>query len=494
MKRKYRIRKAMFSILAPVACGAFASVELPEPIHWYEFNGNLFPTAGDVILTRWNKDTNKDVTDGSGGTYCKVRCELSSNNAVTGCEPYSSSLGITNCSSTGWTMAFSAMPSAVSNAVLFALGNKDDYCWDGFALKSNGSNTLAFAKWTQNNQHVLHSPGTISVPHLNERLHSIVLTCSALKAGTRWDRDLVLYVDGSAVASFTAAYTPRNEFQMFSVQTGTGNTGLVSGKDGVVDDFRFYGQVLSAEQVALLAAEYPEWPAADVNGIVPEHWLVCDGSLRSIGRTGLTIGGNSPSASDFIVSRESGRKALTGAMTYGGNIKYSGDFTLFCSAKMPSAANGILCHLGYMGTDSQGDSHSLVLVRGTVPGKVKLVTLNRGGKDLRTLVETDVPLAAGKFHSYAVVYSDGEKTVTLFVDGKEKGTGSVLQQPYNASWQFFSLCGGLGKSGLSDGPDGAIEDFRIYSQALDTEEIEALAEEFPYKPYGFLIRLASSRR
>ena len=485
--------KAMFFGFASFACGAFASVELPEPILRYEFNGNLRPTVGDVILTRWDTGTNKAVTDGSGGTYCKVRCGLSPN-AVTGCEPYSSSLGIDGCASTGWTMAFSAMPTAVSNAVLFALGNRSNECWDGFALKSDGTNALALAKWTKNNHHTLHSPGRISVPNLNERLHSIVLTCSGLKDGTQWDRDLVLYVDGSVVASFTAAYTPRNEFQIFSVQTGTGDTGLKSGKDGIVDDFRFYGQVLSAEQVSLLAAECPEWPAADANGIVPEHWMTMDGSLRNIGRTGLTIGGNSPTASNFIVSRESGRKALTGAMTYGSNIKYNGDFTLFCSGKMPSVANGILCHLGYMGTDSSGDSHSLVLVRGSSPGKVKLVTLNRGGRDLRTLVETEVPLAAGRFHSYAVVYDDDKKTVTLFVDGVEKGTGAVLQQPYNASWQFFSLCGGLGQSGLSDGTGGAIEDFRIYSQALATAEIEALAEEFPYKPCGFLLKFASNLR
>ena len=479
---KAYVSKAVVLVFAAVACDAFASVELPEPIHWYEFGNNIKPSAGDVIFIRWD---GMSYTDGEGGTYYKVRSALAEDYAVTGCEPYTSSLKITNHAETGWTMAFSAMPSAVSNALVFALGHRESTCKHGFALVSSGINRLSLAKWTQNNPHTLYSEGTVEIPHLNDRLHSIVLTCSSSDGEGK--RDIALYVDGILKTLFSAEYTPMNAFQLFSVQGNTGNTGFVSGKDGAVDDFRFYGQVLNAEQVALLAARYPEW-------CMPEHWMTFDGSLSDVGRSKLKIGGNSPTASNFIVSRESGRKALTGAMTYGSNIKYNGDFTLFCSGKMPSVANGILCHLGYMGTDSSGDSHSLVLVRGSSPGKVKLVTLNRGGRDLKTLVETEVPLAAGRFHSYAVVYDDDKKTVTLFVDGVEKGTGAVLQQPYNASWQFFSLCGGLGQSGLSDGTGGAIEDFRIYSQALSTAEIEALAEEFPYKPCGFLLKFASNLR
>ena len=485
MKQTSRTGKFLFPVFAYLAGGAVAAT-LPEPALWYEFNGDLKPTQGSVILTRWDTASNQAVTTGEGGTYCKVRAELSSNNAVTGCEPYSSSLGITGYASSGWTMAFSAMPSAVSNAVLFALGNRTSGCYDGFALISGGSNVLSIAKWTQDNPHTIYAK--VDVPHLNERLHSIVLTCSGLKSGTQWDRDIALYVDGVLRTSFTAAYTPRNEFQMFSVQGNVGsNVGFVPGGDGTVDDFRIYGQVLTPEQAALLAKEYPVWPAPDVNGIEPYHWLTCDGELLNMGRYGLKISADLPAASDFVVVRESGRKAMTGATTYGSQVKYDGDFTLFCSARMPTAANGVLFHLGYIGSDSSGEAHSLAIVRGSAPGQVKLVTVSRGGKTVRDLAAARVSRAAGRCHTYAAVYSDEAKTVTFFVDGAEKGSGSVERQPYNASWQFFSLCGGLGASGLAAGEDGAVEDLRIYGQALTAAELGALAEEFPYDPVGSVI-------
>ena len=478
---------AMIRILFPVlalSVNALMATELPLPALWYEFNGNLKPTYGNVNLIRWDAATDKADNDGEGGSYCEVRAALV-NNAVTGCEPYSSSLGITDYASSGWTMAFSAKPSPVNNALLFALGNKDDKCWDGFALVSGGSNVLSLAKWTQNNQHTLYK--TIEVPQLNERLHSIVLTCSGLKAGTRWDRDIALYVDGVLMTFFTAAYTPMNQFQMFSVQGEVGNTGFVSGRDGVVDDFRIYGQVLTPEQVSMLAREYPVWPASDVNGVIPRHWLTLDGKFANMGLLGLNIGGNAPSTSDFVVARESGSKAMTGAQTYGSKIQYDGDFTFFCSAKMPKSVNSVLFHLGYLGGDAAGDSRSLALVRGTTVGSVRLVTMNRGGRALRTLVETDVSRASGCYHTYAVVYSDLTKTVTLFVDGVEKGLAYVDGYPANQSWQFFSLCGGLGQSGLAVGEDGAVEDVRIYGSALTVGQINALAAEFPFVPKGFVM-------
>ena len=126
-------------------------------------------------------------------------------------------------------------------------------------------------------------------------------------------------------------------------------------------------------------------------------------------------------------------------------------------------------------------------MRGTTVGSVRLVTMNRGGRDLRTLVETDVSRASGCYHTYAVVYSDLTKTITLFVDGVEKGLAYVDGYPANQSWQFFSLCGGLGQSGLADGEDGAVEDVRIYGSALTVGPINALAAEFPFVPKGFVM-------
>lgn len=486
MKKSIAIFQILFSGLVLSGGNVLTAAELPLPALWYEFNGNLKPTCGDVNLTRWDTATNKADDDGEGGSYCEVRASLV-NNAVTGCEPYSSSLGITDYASEGWTMAFSAKPSAVTNAVLFALGNRADNCWDGFALVSGGSNVLSLAKWTKNNQHTVYSSGRIEVPELNERLHSIVLTCSGLKAGTQWDRDIALYVDGVLRTSFTAQYTPMNQFQLFSVQGGVGNTGFVSGSDGIVDDFRIYGQVLTPEQVALLSIEYPVWPVADVNGVIPRHWLTFDGRFMNMGLLGLNIGGNEPTSSDFVEARESGRKAITGVQTYGGKIQYDGDFTFFCSAKMSKSANSVLFHLGYLGGDASGDSRSLALVRGAAVGSVRLVTMNRGGQDLRTLVETGISRPSGCYHSYAVVYSYSAKCVTLFVDGIDKGTANVDGYPSNQSWQFFSLCGGLGQSGLVTGEDGAVEDLRIYGSALPVEQIQTLATEFPFISEGFVV-------
>ena len=486
MKKLTAMFKIVFPVLALSVGNAVMATELPLPALWYEFNGNLKPSYGNVNLTRWDTATNKADNDGEGGSYCKVRAALASN-AVTGCEPYSSSLGITNYASSGWMMAFSAKPSPVNNALLFALGNRATNCWDGFAIVSGGPNVLSLAKWTQNSPHTIYPGRTIEVPELNERLHSIVLTCSGLKAGTQWDRDIALYVDGVLKISFTAQYTPRGEFQMFSVQSGVGNTGFVSGSDGVVDDFRIYGQVLTPEQVAMLAREYPVWPVSDVNGVIPRHWLTLDGEFENMGLLGLNIGGNAPAESDFVEVRESGRKAMIGAQTYGSKIQYDGDFTFFCSAKMPKSVNSVLFHLGYLGGDSSGDSRSLALVRGATAGRVRLVTMNRGGRELRTLVEADVSRASGCCHTYAVVYSDQMKSVTLFVDGVEKGSADVDGYPANQSWQFFSLCGGFGQSGLVVGEDGAVEDLRIYGLALTAGQIEKLASEFPFIPEGFVM-------
>ena len=484
--KAHHMPKTAVSALAALVASALAATDMPTPAYWYEFDGDIKPSAGGVILTRWDSANNRAVTDGTGGTYCKVRASLT-DNAITSFGPYTSSISITSYASSGWTIALSAMPDPKTNAVLFALGNRSDSCWDGFAVKSSGTNRLSLAKWIKNNAHTLYPSGTVEVPHLNDRLHSIVLTCSGLVAGTQWDRDVSLYVDGVLMTAFRTGWTPMNQFQIFSVQGDVGNTGFVNGMDGVIDDLRVYGQVLTAEQVAQLAADYSAWPMSDGNGIVPEHWLTCDGELLNMGRSGVSLGGNLPSSSNFVVARESGSKAMTGIQTYGSRINYGADFTFFCSAKMPSAANGVLCHLGY-NADATGKSYSLALVSGSSPGRVRLVTFDRGGKNIATLAEAVVPTAQRRYHTYAAVFSGSEQTITLFVDGVAKGYGSIAQHPSNQSWQMFGLCGGnYGSSGLVEGEDGAVEDWRIYNLALTANQLKVLANEFPYVPDGFVI-------
>ena len=64
---------AMIRILFPVlalSVNALMATELPLPALWYEFNGNLKPTYGNVNLIRWDADTNKADNDGEGGSYC----------------------------------------------------------------------------------------------------------------------------------------------------------------------------------------------------------------------------------------------------------------------------------------------------------------------------------------------------------------------------------------------------------------------------------------
>ena len=155
MKKSIVIFQILFSGLVLSGGNVLTAAELPLPALWYEFNGNLKPTCGDVNLTRWDTATNKADDDGEGGSYCEVRASLV-NNAVTGCEPYSSSLGITDYASEGWTMAFSAKPSAVTNAVLFCLRSVTGLIIAGTALLSFPEDRMCC--------HWLNGQRTINIP------------------------------------------------------------------------------------------------------------------------------------------------------------------------------------------------------------------------------------------------------------------------------------------------------------------------------------------
>ena len=147
-------------------------------------------------------------------------------------------------------------------------------------------------------------------------------------------------------------------------------------------------------------------------------------------------------------------------------IDLASEWTVLMTAKTCETNDAVLFQIGSSSTGFNG------------------LALASGGKDKVTLsywksrephidyIVSDVNNSSSQYHSYAIRVKG--MSVELFVDGILAGSAIVPSIP-TAGFQFFSVIGGSGKTGLIRGCGEIIDDWRMYDVALPDTAIVAYA-------------------
>lgn len=205
----------------------------------------------------------------------------------------------------------------------------------------------------------------------------------------------------------------------------------------------------------------------------PQYSLDFNGKLT----TGLA-GTAQPALKDtdnarFVAARGNAGGALTGRNPYVANgLGMPSSWTIHTVAKMPAAANGVIFAYGQknQGLALYAPTEDTVAVGYWWSGA-------RQG-DFVTAVVTN---AQAQFHAYGITHTGSR--LALWVDGVKRGEASAAGFPNNGNAQFFSVHGGM-PTGFANGQDGAIDDWRFFSECLGPQAIARLAAQFqPWPEY-----------
>ncbi len=162
--------------------------------------------------------------------------------------------------------------------------------------------------------------------------------------------------------------------------------------------------------------------------------------------------------------------SVSGQCPYGTGFPCGdGSWTIVMRAKTVADANRIV-----LGTQSiTAGNHGLVMY--TAGGDKVRFSVIENFVNFEATLEITVTDAATAYHDYAISLDAADRRVHVSVDGVDRG--SIPHPHYNksqTSFQFFSMNGGPGDSGLVVGEGCAIADYRVYQRILTAVEISAL--------------------
>lgn len=208
--------------------------------------------------------------------------------------------------------------------------------------------------------------------------------------------------------------------------------------------------------------------ATDENGLEPCHWLKLDGSKEDFGSNKITWQGGG----DFTyVASSNGLAGAGNVMPYG---RMSGGYgtaawTVVEQARLSTTVGAVVWAVsekwGGLGLVSGGTGEKVYVYEWTETTSTKLI-------------EVAVSEATTKFHNYVVkVDPTAEpKTVTLYVDGEQKGTAYVNNNNWTDKFQLGAIYGSEPTDGVLKKDGGnSHDDWRLYKCALTDEEIKNIA-------------------
>ena len=173
--------------------------------------------------------------------------------------------------------------------------------------------------------------------------------------------------------------------------------------------------------------------------------------------------------------------SVSGQCPYGTGFPCGdGSWTIVMRAKTVADANRIV-----LGTQSiTAGNRGLVMY--TAGGDKVRFSVIENFVNFEATLEITVTDAATAYHDYAISLDAADRRVHVSVDGVD--CGSIPHPHYNksqTSFQFFSMNGGPGDSGLVVGEGCAIADYRVYQRILTAAELSALhAGRTPVPVYG----------
>ena len=162
--------------------------------------------------------------------------------------------------------------------------------------------------------------------------------------------------------------------------------------------------------------------------------------------------------------------SVSGQCPYGTGFPCGdGSWTIVMRAKTVADANRIV-----LGTQSiTAGNRGLVMY--TAGGDKVRFSVIENFVNFEATLEITVTDAATAYHDYAISLDAADRRVHVSVDGVD--CGSIPHPHYNksqTSFQFFSMNGGPGDSGLVVGEGCAIADYRVYQRILTAAELSAL--------------------
>ena len=162
--------------------------------------------------------------------------------------------------------------------------------------------------------------------------------------------------------------------------------------------------------------------------------------------------------------------SVSGQCPYGTGFPCGdGSWTIVMRAKTVADANRIV-----LGTQSiTAGNRGLVMY--TAGGDKVRFSVIENFVNFEATLEISVTDAATAYHDYAISLDAADRRVHVSVDGVD--CGSIPHPHYNksqTSFQFFSMNGGPGDSGLVVGEGCAIADYRVYQRILTAAELSAL--------------------
>lgn len=457
MQKKNVYRSAVAVLTLGGLMTAFAAVDENgiEPAHWYKFDGNRDSSGASPITFNGGYGSISFAEAVSGQAFLvgdKARPWCSKHAALG--DAFTFVTAAKGTTGTEKRVLWGRGDAYGRSIGFFIQGTTAGlFAWDNNSTKKTG--------WSSDNAaRVLVSA---SVPSAATAYHSYAV---AYANGV-----FSIYVDGVKKSDSSSA---TDMIALSDLSSGDGSfqfgsmhgilAGGMSNGDGcLIDDYRFYSQALSSEQIAAIAAPYA----------TPEHWYKFDGDLTSFGTTAIAIEGGTDACKYF--DSADGQALAAGSPWCGGHAGFTSAFTFVTVAKTsPVDQNSILWARG------KKDSKSI----GLYSNRSKIVLFAAGtgwndGSSARKIVETTVTDAATAFHSYGVVYADG--VWSLYVDGEKAGDSSQLTVTIdpsdigNANFQFNSLYGGVA-SGLTVNSGALLDDYRYYTRALSATELQELAE------------------
>lgn len=253
------------------------------------------------------------------------------------------------------------------------------------------------------------------------------------------------------------------------------------------EDFRFYREAVSEEEIAAIARILPcswnKWVPYDI-ALQPTYWYTFDSECLSRG-TEYLKSGYSWEWHGFLAGKSyafarKGSKAAGGLLTengkgpngYGFKQTAGGKFTLFFSARIKPVVNGVLLSIGAK------DSSANI---GFASSEDGLTVRTWNGGAVKNILTVPLEDHGENFHAYATVW-DGDK-LTLYLDGVAKASTAEFNPDFaDANWQFNGTHGG-GFGGDKTG-EWLLEDFRFYQHALSDGQISVISKRYPVWPDG----------
>lgn len=454
-----------------LSSGVFASVFLLRD----PGTGNY--TLDDGLVGRWKMDGNTNdsgpygktatannatlTTDRSGNSNSAYSLTGASNSNIS--TPNNVSPRFIESNNAPFSISFWFRATRLPNVGTYEqilLSSNETYLTSGYRLGLQDFNSnLYLALWSN------QSGGTLSVEVVNPSIsintwYHLTITYNGSGA--------TMYLNGSSVATGSGTIIANTN----NVVIG-GGTGGVSYLLGSVDDFRLYNRAINSTEVSQIYAGIEAGGGgspADINiKLARGHkGMVGQWKMNGNAKDASPYGGDGTvSGATLTTDRKDNPNkayAFNGSSHYISvpdttRLEFSGDYTV--SAWMKTSSSGTQTLLAkYAGTAS--DQYYLSISSGVATFRSGSTSISGGSS-----------LADGAWHLVTGVKSGS--TGYLYVDGVQVGTSAVSGTTTGGTSYL-----GIGKYGSSGTNyfNGSLDDIRIYSRSLTSDEIVSIRDSY----------------